>query len=75
VARTCSVRYFLLAVCYGSIALALVARDAPLPTAKEIVERYDQALGGREALLRHSSSTMRGVERPPVRSRSFPPFQ
>jgi hypothetical protein len=60
-ARTRSVRYFLLAFCYGSIALALVARDAPLPTAKEIVERYDQALGGRETLLRHSASTLRGT--------------
>jgi hypothetical protein len=32
-----------------------------LPAAKEIVERYDQALGGRDALLRHTSSTMRGT--------------
>jgi hypothetical protein len=32
----------------------------PLPTAKEIVARYDQALGGEEAFRRHSSSTMRG---------------
>lgn len=32
-----------------------------LPTAKEVVERYDNALGGRAALLSHTSSTMRGT--------------
>jgi hypothetical protein len=35
--------------------------SSSLPAAKEIVERYDQALGGRDAILRHSSSTMRGT--------------
>jgi hypothetical protein len=34
---------------------------AALPDAKEIVERYDQALGGRDAILTHTSSTMRGT--------------
>jgi hypothetical protein len=37
------------------------AADSTLPTAKEVVERYDQALGGRDAILRHTSSTMRGT--------------
>lgn len=34
---------------------------ASLPTAKEIVARYDQALGGEAAIRRHTSSTMRGT--------------
>jgi hypothetical protein len=32
-----------------------------LPDAKNIVQRYDDALGGRKALMRHTSSTMRGT--------------
>jgi hypothetical protein len=40
---------------------APVPADSTLPTAQEVVERYDQALGGREAILRHTSSTMRGT--------------
>jgi hypothetical protein len=43
------------------LAFEQAAVKATLPTAKEIVERYDQALGGREAILRHASSTMRGT--------------
>ena len=43
-----------------SVALGVPAVDAPLPKAEEIVKRYDEALGGRDALLRHTSSTMRG---------------
>lgn len=35
--------------------------DSSLPAAKEIVERYGRALGGRGALLHHTSSTMRGT--------------
>ncbi|MBZ5551641.1 MAG: hypothetical protein LAO21_02895 [Acidobacteriia bacterium] len=35
--------------------------DRTLPSAKEIVARYDEALGGREAILRHKSSTTRGT--------------
>jgi hypothetical protein len=46
-------------------ALRISAADAPLPTAKEVVERYDEALGGREAIMKHSSSTMRGTTRVP----------
>jgi hypothetical protein len=38
-----------------------LAEDSSLPKAKEIVERYDRALGGRDALLRHTSSTMKGT--------------
>ncbi|MGH9747361.1 MAG: hypothetical protein ACRD59_14790 [Candidatus Acidiferrales bacterium] len=34
---------------------------ASLPTAKEIVARYDEALGSRAAIERHTSSTMRGT--------------
>ena len=35
--------------------------SAALPTAKDIVARYDEALGGRDAIKRHTSSTMRGT--------------
>ncbi len=49
-----------LAFCCAT-ALGSVVVDNSLPSAKEIVERYDEALGGREALLRHTSSTMRGT--------------
>jgi hypothetical protein len=42
-------------------ALSFGSPDNPLPPAKEIVARYDQALGGREAIERHTSSTMRGT--------------
>src|ERR1700735_2749777 len=34
---------------------------AALPSAKEVVARYDKALGGEAAIRRHSSSTMRGT--------------
>ena len=37
------------------------AAASNLPTAKEIVARYDEALGGHEAMLRHTSCTMRGT--------------
>jgi hypothetical protein len=49
--------------CFAAIGFA--ATDTPLPTAKEVVERYDQALGGREAIMKHSSSTMRGTTQVP----------
>jgi hypothetical protein len=39
----------------------LLAADSPLPKATDIVARYDKALGGREAILRHTSTTMRGT--------------
>jgi hypothetical protein len=51
----------LLPVFCGAVALRFSSADASLPTANAIVERYDQALGGRQALLRHISSTMRGA--------------
>jgi len=35
--------------------------DSALPTAKQIIERYGQALGGRDAILQHKSSTTRGT--------------
>lgn len=53
--------YLLLGFCCSVITLGSVARDAALPSAKEIVARYQKALGGRGALLRHNSSTMRGT--------------
>jgi hypothetical protein len=43
------------------IALGMLAADSSLPNAKEIVERYDKALGGRDAIMRHKSVTMRGT--------------
>lgn len=46
-------------------ALGILGADTPLPTAKEVVDRYDEALGGREAIMKHSSSTMRGATRVP----------
>jgi hypothetical protein len=49
-----------LAFCCAA-AFGFASVDSSLPDAKEIVERYDQALGGREAILRHTSSTMRGT--------------
>jgi hypothetical protein len=47
----------------GGIALvgAQAQSNAPLPSAKEIVARYDKALGGEAAIRRHTSSTMRGT--------------
>lgn len=53
-------RYLRLALCC-SAAFGAVAAQSSLPSAKEIVERYDQALGGRDAILRHTSSTTRGT--------------
>jgi hypothetical protein len=44
----------------GWVALGFAAADSSLPSAKEIVERYDNALGGRDAIMRHTSSTARG---------------
>lgn len=44
-----------------AVGLGVAAADSALPSAKEIVERYDKALGGRDAILRHTSSTMRGT--------------
>jgi hypothetical protein len=35
--------------------------DSALPAAKEVVARYDKALGGEAAIRRHTSSTMRGT--------------
>ncbi len=35
--------------------------DGPLPPAKDVVAHYDEALGGRNAILRHTSTTMRGT--------------
>jgi hypothetical protein len=38
-----------------------VGLGSSLPAAKEVVERYDEALGGRDAITRHTSCTMRGT--------------
>jgi hypothetical protein len=42
-------------------ALTVGAADKPLPTAQDIVARYDEALGGRAASMKHNSTTMRGT--------------
>jgi hypothetical protein len=44
-----------------SVAFGFGHLGSSLPTAKEIVERYDRALGGRDAIMRHSSCTMKGT--------------
>jgi hypothetical protein len=44
---------------FGSSAAVEAQTDA-LPTAAQIVARYDQALGGEAAFRRHTSETMRG---------------
>jgi hypothetical protein len=48
------------AIC-GVLVLASAGVEPALPTAREIIARYDQALGGQTALRRHTSSTMRGT--------------
>lgn len=45
----------------NSPAHAQAQRAASLPAAKEVVARYDKALGGEAAVRRHTSSTMRGT--------------
>jgi len=40
---------------------APVAAQDPLPSAREIIERYVEAMGGREAVLGHSSSRSTGT--------------
>ncbi|HLY43688.1 MAG TPA: hypothetical protein VKR52_20915 [Terracidiphilus sp.] len=42
------------------LACANANGQGPLPSAKQIIAQYDQALGGRDAIMRHSSSTTRG---------------
>jgi hypothetical protein len=41
--------------------MAPSAEDPSLPKATAIVDRYNEALGGRDALMRHTTSTMRGT--------------
>lgn len=60
-ARVNLVACFLLAFCSCFTALGVVDTNNPLPSAKEIVARYDEALGGRSAIMRHTSSTTRGT--------------
>jgi hypothetical protein len=59
--QTAALTRALLALPLFLLAPQLLAADTPLPKATEIVEHYDQALGGRDAILRHTSSTMRGT--------------
>src|SRR5579862_7083207 len=60
--RTSWLNPLLAIFCICAIALASSGvAAASLPTAKEIVERYDKALGGKAALQQHTSSTMRGI--------------
>jgi hypothetical protein len=44
-----------------AVVIGVAAADSLLPSVKEIVERYDNALGGRDAIMRHTSSTVRGT--------------
>lgn len=63
VESTFKIRWFIIllaAFALCSVALGFAALDSSLPAAREIVQRYDAALGGHDALLRHTSSTMRG---------------
>jgi hypothetical protein len=46
--------------CSGAV-FGCAATAAALPTAAQIVARYDRALGGEAALRHHTSSTMRGT--------------
>ncbi|MFZ0285243.1 MAG: hypothetical protein WAL32_08420 [Terriglobales bacterium] len=48
-------------VIFSLVAFAFAGSKSSLPSAKQIVERYDQALGGRDAILRHTSTTMKGT--------------
>jgi hypothetical protein len=50
----------LLALCCGG-PLTLGSADRALPSASAIVARYDEALGGRKNILKHTSTTMRGT--------------
>src|SRR5580704_7467633 len=43
----------LVAILCCSVAFGFGQLGSSLPTAKEVVERYDQALGGRDAIMRH----------------------
>jgi len=45
----------------GCVISGFALPDGPLPPAKDIVAHYDEALGGRAAILRHTSTTMRGT--------------
>ena len=45
---------------FGSLLTGPATQNSSLPTAKEVVTRYDDALGGRDALMRHTSSTTKG---------------
>jgi hypothetical protein len=51
----------LVAILCCSVAFGFGQLGSSLPTAKEVVERYDQALGGRDAIMRHRSCTMKGT--------------
>lgn len=59
--RTRRLAYVLMTVCCGAIAVGLAAASDALPSAYKIVMRYDEALGGQHAILRHVSSTSRGT--------------
>jgi hypothetical protein len=53
------VRTLLILVCCAIPSFGL--SDGPLPSAKDVVARYDEALGGSAAILKHTSTTMRGT--------------
>ncbi len=61
----------------GAILVAGVAHStstsgtSSLPTAREVLDRYVVALGGRDAILKHKSSTVRGRIELPERGESY----
>ena len=59
--RARAVIHFVVGFCGCFTALGFAASDASLPSAKEIVAQYDEALGGRDAIMRHTSTTTRGT--------------
>jgi hypothetical protein len=52
---------FVAAVLGWFVAFSSASAQNSFPSAKEIVQRYDEALGGRDAIMRHTSSTTRGT--------------
>ena len=52
--------WFLAALSY-LVALGSASAQKSLPSAEDIVQHYDETLGGRGAIMRHTSSTTRGT--------------
>jgi hypothetical protein len=52
---------WLLATLFCFVAFGSASAQSSLPSAKEVVQRYDEALGGRDAIMPHTSSTTCGT--------------